>query len=97
MECIPAGAMAGRKILIGSLRWAPIRGRADGFGNHALVLFPQARMTVSGHGGGGRGVPEEGKGNGDGVRVGEGMDTEEEMEDWEEGGPRLSAEALLDA
>lgn len=29
--------------------------------------------------------------------VGEGMDTEEEMEDWEEGGPRLSAEALLDA
>lgn len=59
MECIPAGAMAGRKILMESLRWAPIRGRADGFGNHALVLFPQARMTVSGHWGGGT---EEGKG-----------------------------------
>ena len=29
--------------------------------------------------------------------MGEGMDTKEEMEDWEEGGPRLSAEALLDA
>lgn len=31
---------------MGCLRSAPIHGRVDGFGNHALVLFPQGRLRA---------------------------------------------------